>query len=73
MITTSLRRRRPGTFKPRSCIANHPYYEWKDLGLAANSYRLRDLWLRKNLQSAASLDVTLEPHASVLFQASLSQ
>jgi hypothetical protein len=68
MITTSLRRRRPGTFKPRSCIANHPYYEWKDLGLAANSYRLR-----KNLQSAASLDVTLEPHASVLFQASLSQ
>ena len=49
------------------------HYEWKDLGLAANSYRLRDLWLRKNLQSAASLNVTLEPHASVLLQASLSQ
>jgi alpha-galactosidase len=49
------------------------HYEWKDLGLAANSYKLRDLWLRKNLHSAASLDVTLEPHASVLFQASVSQ
>ena len=44
------------------------HYEWKDLGLAANSYSMRDLWLRKNLHSATSLDVTLEPHASVLFQ-----
>jgi alpha-galactosidase len=45
-------------------------YEWKDLGLAAQGYKLRDLWLRKNLGVATSLDVTLEPHASVLFRAS---
>jgi hypothetical protein len=49
------------------------HYEWKDLGLTANSYKLRDLWLRKNLHFAASLDVTLQQHASVLFQASVSQ
>jgi hypothetical protein len=49
------------------------HYDWKDLGLTANSYSMRDLWLRKNLHSATSLDVTLEPHASVLFQASVGQ
>ena len=48
------------------------HYEWKDIGLAANSYKLRDLWLRENLHCATSLNVTLEPHASVLFRATVS-
>jgi alpha-galactosidase len=45
-------------------------YDWKDLGLAAGRYNLRDLWRHKNLHATASLDVTLEPHASALFRAS---
>ena len=40
------------------------HYEWKDLGLAAHGYKLRDLWLRKDLGFAAAIDVTLKPHAS---------
>jgi len=48
------------------------HYEWKDIGLAANSYKLRDLWLRENLHCATSLNITLEPHASVLFRATVS-
>ena len=48
------------------------HYEWKDIGLAANSYKLRDLWLRENLHCATSLNVTLQPHASVLFRAAVS-
>jgi len=39
-----------------------------DLGLPAGSYRIRDLWLRKDLPPAASLNVTLPPHASVLYR-----
>jgi alpha-galactosidase len=44
-------------------------YNWKDLGLSEGSYKLRDLWLHRNLGAAAALDVALEPHASVLFRA----
>jgi hypothetical protein len=45
-------------------------YAWRDLGLAAPSYRLRDLWQHAGIGSAASLKVTLLPHASVLYRAS---
>jgi alpha-galactosidase len=44
-------------------------HNWKDLSLSEGSYKLRDLWLHKNLGAAAALDVALEPHASVLFRA----
>jgi hypothetical protein len=44
-------------------------YSWNDLGLRASSYRLRDLWERKETGSAGSLQVTLSPHASVLYRA----
>ena len=47
------------------------HYGWKDLGLADGKYKLRDLWQRKNLGAASTLDVALEPHASVLFRAAL--
>jgi hypothetical protein len=44
------------------------HYEWKELGLPSASYRLRDLWGRKNLGKAQSLTVKLPPHASVLYR-----
>jgi hypothetical protein len=44
------------------------HYEWKDLGLKDASYRVRDLWERKNAGSALSLTVKLRPHASVLYR-----
>lgn len=46
------------------------HYSWKDLGLSSVSYRLRDLWDRKELGQKANLEVTLAPHASVLYRAS---
>jgi hypothetical protein len=39
-----------------------------DLGLSPAAYRIRDLWQRKDLSPAASLDITLPPHASVLYR-----
>jgi len=42
-------------------------YSFKDLGLLSSSYRVRDLWERHELGVAASLNVTLRPHASVLY------
>lgn len=44
-------------------------YAWSALGLAASSYRLRDLWQHAEIGSAAALKVTLPPHASVLYRA----
>ncbi len=45
-------------------------YEWKDLGLAGASYTIRDLWERKQIGKAKLLEVTLQPHASVLYKVS---
>src|SRR5205814_4665406 len=39
-----------------------------NLGLSPASYRIRDLWQRKDLSPAVSLDITLPPHASVLYR-----
>ena len=46
------------------------HYEWKDLGLANGNYRLHDLWSDSNKLKAASVDVTLRPHACVLYRVS---
>jgi hypothetical protein len=46
-------------------------YNWKDLGLDAKSYKLRDLWEHKDSLATTSLNVTLPPHASILYRASL--
>jgi len=43
-------------------------YEWKDLGLPAGSYKLRDLWDHKDLGSATALTATLPPHACLLYR-----
>jgi alpha-galactosidase len=44
-------------------------YGWGDLDMAAPSYGLRDLWRRAELGPAASLELTLPPHASALYRA----
>ena len=45
-------------------------YSWKELGIAPGRYRERDLWEGQDLPAAASLKVTLEPHASVVYRLS---
>jgi len=45
--------------------------EWNELGLTSGkSYRLRDLWERKDLGSVTSLKLKLQPHSCVLYRAS---
>jgi len=45
------------------------HYEWKDVGLAAGKYKLRDIWKRESAGTAESLTVKLASHASVLYSA----
>jgi alpha-galactosidase len=45
------------------------HYDWKELGLPAASYAVRDLWERRELGGAAAANSTLRPHASVLYLA----
>jgi hypothetical protein len=42
-------------------------YKWSELGIDGASYRVRDLWQRKDLGAADSLTVELPSHASVLY------
>ena len=51
-----------------SDIAQNVHYRWSDLGLSARGYWLRDLWTHKNIGSATSVEITLLPHASVLYR-----
>jgi alpha-galactosidase len=46
------------------------HYDWKDLGLTASKFQLRDLWERKDLGTATSLSLTLPPHACALYRLS---
>lgn len=44
---------------------------WNEVGLVAGkAYKVRDLWLHKDLGSATSLKLSLEPHACVLYRVS---
>jgi alpha-galactosidase len=45
-------------------------YEWKDLGLAGKTYKLRDLWEHKDLGPASALTATLPTHGSLLYRLS---
>ncbi len=45
------------------------HYAWRELGFSAPSYRLRDLWTHTDSGSATSLELTLPPHACVLYRA----
>ena len=42
-------------------------YTWKDLGLKDARFGLRDLWKEQDLPHAEAIEVTLPPHASVLY------
>jgi hypothetical protein len=45
-------------------------FEWKELGFTRARYRVRDVWERRNTGSATTLEMTLRPHASVLYRVS---
>jgi alpha-galactosidase len=42
-------------------------HSWKDLGLTAPAYDVRDLWQHKDLGRKDSMEVTLAAHASALY------
>src|SRR5277367_2076557 len=41
---------------------------WADLGFSGKSYQVRDLWERRSLGQAGDLQVTLSPHATILYE-----
>jgi len=43
-------------------------YEWRNLGLVKNEYKLRDLWQHRDLAPAPALSVQLAPHSSLLYR-----
>jgi alpha-galactosidase len=43
-------------------------YAWEDVDLRRSDYEVLDLWNHKDLGTAKSLHLTLEPHASVLYR-----
>ncbi len=52
-------------------IGNNPKtlrYSWKDLGFSDKSYKIRDLWQRRDLGTANYLELTLSPHGCALYE-----
>jgi hypothetical protein len=45
------------------------HYSWKDIGLAAKRYGLRDLWEHRNLDMRNGVEVVIPAHGSVLYLA----
>jgi len=43
------------------------HHDWKQLGLNSAAYEVRDLWERKDLGTAKSLDLALPSHACALY------
>jgi hypothetical protein len=48
-------------------------YPLQSMGLSGTSYKVRDLWERKDLGNQDQLKVTLSPHASVLYRISATK
>ena len=44
------------------------HYSWKDLEVPDGNHAIRDLWARKDLGSATSLETHLAAHAAMLFR-----
>lgn len=44
------------------------HYEWKNLSLSENKYKVRDLWTRRDVGLERSLTVHLQPHSCVLYR-----
>jgi alpha-galactosidase len=51
-------------------IAAKTHLNWTELGIQIANPAVRDLWLHKDLGREKNLDVTLRPHASVLYRVS---
>jgi alpha-galactosidase len=43
-------------------------YQWNELELPLSKYAVRDLWERKDLGTMENMNLTLLPHASVLYR-----
>jgi hypothetical protein len=43
-------------------------YSWKELGFPGKAYRMRDLWEHRYAGEADHLEVTLSPHASLMYE-----
>ena len=54
----------------RSAIAQKIQYRWSEVGVAAAEYGMRDLWERKDIGPASEIDISLRPHACVLYRLS---
>jgi len=54
-----------------SPAAEKIHFDWKELGLTAAEYQVRDLWEHKDLGAAKFLDLTLPSHACVLYKLSV--
>jgi len=70
VVWTAKPQQRRGFYVAIFNVSDRPqsvHYEWKDLGLPAPSYRVRDLWEYRELGTARSVQLTLRPHASVLY------
>jgi alpha-galactosidase len=50
--------------------AQRLHFGWKDLGLPATAYQIRDLWEHHDLGSAPALNLKLPPHACSLYRLS---
>lgn len=44
------------------------HYKWSEVGLKDKRYSVRDLWSHKDVNAASDLNVTLQPHAAVLYR-----
>jgi len=53
----------------RSTDVSDIHYTWKELGLGAPQYQLRDLWEQKDTGKAGALNAKLPPHACLLYRA----
>ena len=46
-------------------------YSWKQLGLSAQPVKLRELWDAKESPAASQLEISLAPHACVMYAVTL--
>ncbi|MGC1782478.1 MAG: glycoside hydrolase family 27 protein [Acidobacteriaceae bacterium] len=44
------------------------HYTWQELGLGKGKHTVRDLWLHKNIGRISGVQVTLRPHASIIYR-----
>jgi hypothetical protein len=50
--------------------AHDVHVDWKELGMAGTKYKMRDLWLHKDLGAANAIAATIPAHGCVLYKVS---